>query len=266
MNGKVQRAIFGGVLATALVGGVGFSLATALPASAQVMGPATRMAAPAGQFHRGLDGAGLQGRQAQGPDVMAFGRGRAAVARPDIDGVLATTLGITEEQVYQELAGKSVADVVAAHGGDLEAVKASVLADSQAKLDAAVQAGTLTAEQASTMATNFASHLDAMLSEAHGQMGGGRGHGMGPGGPASADPSQAPAAGDQSVRPARIGRDGAAGAASADQAAPVPGDGQQRGPAMGDRGGRRGNGPNGPRGMGPGAPTVVAPAVDGAQS
>ena len=50
MNGKVQRAIFGGVVATALVGGVGFSLATVLPASAQVMGPATRMAMPGGQF------------------------------------------------------------------------------------------------------------------------------------------------------------------------------------------------------------------------
>ena len=98
MNGKVQRAIFGGVVATALVGGIGFSLATVLPASARVMGPATRMAMPGGQFQRGLDGVGLQGRQAQGPDAMAFGRGRDAVARPDIDGVLATTLGITEEQ------------------------------------------------------------------------------------------------------------------------------------------------------------------------
>ncbi|MFM7198479.1 MAG: hypothetical protein ACKO2D_11430 [Chloroflexota bacterium] len=267
MNGKMQRAMFGGVVATALVGGIGFSLATVLPASAQVMGPATRMAMPGGQFQRGLDGVGLQGRQAQGPDAMAFGRGRDAVARPDIDGVLATTLAITEEQVYQELAGKSVADVVAAHGGDLEAVKAAVLADSQAKLDAAVQAGTLTADQAATMATNFASHLDAMLTQADGRMGGGRGHGMAPGGTAGADPSQAPVAGDQSIRPARIGRDGVAGTTSADQAAPAAGDAQRRGPAMGDRGGRRGGGgPNGPRGMGPGTPAVVAPAADGAQS
>ena len=265
MNGKMQRAIFGGVLATALVGGVGFSLATALPASAQVMGPATRMAAPGGQFQRGLDSASLQGRRAQGPDGMAFGRGRAAVARPDIDGVLATTLGITEEQVYQELVGKSVADVVTAHGGDLEAVKAALLADSQAKLDAAVQAGTLTADQAATMATNFASHIDAMLSEVHDQMGEGRG--MGPGGPGGTAGALAPAAGDQSVRPARIGRDGAAGAASASQVAPAAGDAQQRGPAMGDRGGRRGGGgPNGSRGMGPATPAVVAPAADGAQS
>ena len=258
MNSKMQRAIFGGVLATALVGGVGFSLATALPASAQVMGPATRMTMPGGQFQRGLDGVGLQGLQAHGPDAIAFGRGRAAVARPDIDGVLATTLGITEEQVYQELVGKSVADVVTARGGDLEAVKAAILADSQAKLDAAVQAGTLTADQAATMATNFASHLDAILSEVHDQMGVGRGMGPGgPGGPAGAAGALAPAAGDESVRPARIGRGGAAGSASADQAAPAAGDAQQRGPMTGDRGGRRGGGgPNGPRGMGPGAPVA----------
>lgn len=251
MNGKMQRAIFGGVVATALVGGIGFSLATALPASAQVMGPALRMAAPAGQFQRGLDGA------------AEFGRGREKVARPEIDAAVATTLGITEEQVHQELLGKSVADVVAAHGGDLAAVKAAILADSQAKLDAAVQAGTLTADQASTMATNFASHLDAMLAEVHDQKGGGRGHGMGPGGPAGAGATQAPAAGDQAVRPARIGRDGTAGAPSTDQASPATGDAQQRGPAMGDRGGRRGGGP---RGQAPAAPAAQVTAPDAAQS
>jgi|GEM_PF-4906738 hypothetical protein len=251
MNGKVQRAIFGGIVATALVGGIGFSLATVLPASAQVLGPALRMAAPGGQFQRGLDRA------------PGIGRGREMVARPEIDAAVATMLGITEDQVHREQLGKSVADVVAAHGGDLAAVKAAILADSQAKLDAAVQVGTLTADLASTMATTFASHLDAMLTGAHGQMGGGRGHGMGPGGPAGMGVTQAPAAGDQSVRPARIGREGAAGVASADQVAPAPGDAQHRGPAIGDRGRRRGGGP---RGQAPVPPTAQVAAPDAAQS
>jgi hypothetical protein len=112
MNNKVQRAIFGGVPTTALVGGIGFSLATALSASAQLMGPATRMAVPGGQFQRGLgDLFGMRGRQAHGPDAMAFAPRAAPVARRDIDGVLATTTGITVGQVYQELVGKGVADV-----------------------------------------------------------------------------------------------------------------------------------------------------------
>jgi hypothetical protein len=261
MNGKMQRAIFGGVLATALVGGVGFTLATALPASAQVMGPATRMAAQGGQFQRGLDGAGALGRHGQGTDAMESGRGRGAVARPDIDGVLATTLGITEEQLHQEMVGKSVADVVTAHGGDLAVVKAAIIADAQAKLDAAVQAGTITADQAATRSANLASHLDAMVTEVHDQMGGKRGHDKASAG--NVDGS-APATADQSVRPDRIGRQGAAASSAAGAA--TAGDAQRRGPMAGDHSGRRAGGPNGPRGQAPGVPSAVAPAADSAQS
>jgi hypothetical protein len=278
MNGKVQGAIFGGVLATALVGGIGYSLATALPASAQVMGPAMRLAAPGGHFQRGVDSP----QAPQLPGVATMGRGQAAMARPDIDGVIATVLGMTEDQIHQELATKSIADLLQANGGDLEAVKAAIIADGQAKLDAAVQAGTITADQATTMASTFASHLDAMVTEVHNQTGN-RGHGMGLGGPLADQAGPVPgdqggprarmgrqgaaastdqAAGDQSGPMARIGRQGAAG--SAGQVAPVTGDAQASGPMMGDRGGRRG-GPNGLRGQGV-APVGQAPVADATQS
>jgi cytidylate kinase len=100
------------------------------------------------------------------------------------------TLGITEAELKTELqAGKSVADVAKAKNIDIATVKAALLAEAKAHIDAEVAAGKHTAAEGVTELAEMTSRIDTMLTTAglpargpHGE-GGKGGHEGGKGGP-----------------------------------------------------------------------------------
>jgi len=165
MKITTRRALFGGAIAITLAGGVGFA-ASALPAGAQML--------PGG--HGAMHGRGSDGSTVPGAGgMMPLGRGDRGDAgmmagepgamHEEVLGSVATTLGVTPEVLRTELAGKSLADVAQAHGVDVATVKASILAAMQVRVDAAVAAGTLTAERAASMTTMMAGRIDGMLTQ-----------------------------------------------------------------------------------------------------
>ena len=105
--------------------------------------------------------------------------------RPSPLAAAAKVLGITEAELKTELqAGKSVADVAKAKNIDLATVKAALLAEAKAHIDAEVAAGKHTAAEGATKLAEMTSRIDTMLTTAglpargpHGE--GGKG---GPGG------------------------------------------------------------------------------------
>ena len=115
-----------------------------------------------------------------------------SVEKADRPSPLATAskvLGMTETELKTELeAGKSVADVAKAKNIDLATVKATLLAEAKAHIDAEVAAGKHTAAEGAAKLAEVTSRIDTMLTTAglpargpHGE-GGKGGHG-GKGGP-----------------------------------------------------------------------------------
>ena len=109
--------------------------------------------------------------------------------RPSPLAAASKVLGITEAELKTELeAGKSVADVAKAKNIDLATVKAALLAEAKAHIDAEVAAGKHTAAEGAAKLAEVTSRIDTMLTTAglpargpHGE-GGQGGHG-GKGGP-----------------------------------------------------------------------------------
>ena len=109
--------------------------------------------------------------------------------RPSPLAAASKVLGITEAELKTELeAGKSVADVAKAKNVDLATVKAALLAEAKAHIDAEVAAGKHTAAEGAAKLAEVTSRIDTMLTTAglpargpHGE-GGKGGHG-GKGGP-----------------------------------------------------------------------------------
>ena len=109
--------------------------------------------------------------------------------RPSPLAAASKVLGITEAELKTELeAGKSVADVAKAKNIDLSTVKAVLLAEAKAHIDAEVAAGKHTAAEGAAKLAEVTSRIDTMLTTAglpargpHGE-GGKGGHG-GKGGP-----------------------------------------------------------------------------------
>ena len=109
--------------------------------------------------------------------------------RPSPLAAASKVLGITEAELKTELeAGKSVADVAKAKNIDLATVKAALLAEAKAHIDAEVAAGKHTAAEGAAKLAEMTSRIDTMLTTAglpargpHGE-GGKGGHG-GKGGP-----------------------------------------------------------------------------------
>ena len=109
--------------------------------------------------------------------------------RPSPLAAASKVLGITEAELKTELvAGKSVADVAKAKNIDLSTVKAVLLAEAKAHIDAEVAAGKHTAAEGAAKLAEMTSRIDTMLTTAglpargpHGE-GGKGGHG-GKGGP-----------------------------------------------------------------------------------
>jgi polyhydroxyalkanoate synthesis regulator phasin len=108
----------------------------------------------------GQHGPGQGQRGPGGPGGMRFGAGQE----------VATILGMTPQELRTELrSGKSLAQVGEAKGISRDTLKAKLLEAHQARLDAAVAAGKLTAEQAQKMTERAAANIDRMLDRTPGQ-------------------------------------------------------------------------------------------------
>lgn len=102
-------------------------------------------------------------QQEVGPVPLLFGAGKEAIGvggtAISITSELAPAarvIGISEDQLKLELAGKSLSDVAKAHNADLQKVSNAIKSAREADLDSAVQSGKLPAELAKTIK----SHLD----------------------------------------------------------------------------------------------------------
>lgn len=102
-----------------------------------------------GAYHRGrIDGARLQ-------------RLKAGIVRS-----AATAIGVQPRDLVKELkAGKSIADVAAAHNVSLDTVKAQITSDVQAKLNDAVSKGTITQAKADQLLQQLTAKLDDILNK-----------------------------------------------------------------------------------------------------
>ena len=87
--------------------------------------------------------------------------------RPSPLATVSKVLGITEAELKAELeAGKSVSDVAKAKNIDLATVKAALLAEAKAHIDAEVAAGKHTAAEGATKLAEVTSRIDTMLTTA----------------------------------------------------------------------------------------------------
>lgn len=106
------------------------------------------------------DRAGMKPRF--GPGMPGWGMGRGGV---DVS-VAAQAIGITVQQLRQELPGKSLAQIAEAHGKDPAAVATALKSASDQRIDQAVAAGRLTAEQASQLKQHMHQRVDERLNQA----------------------------------------------------------------------------------------------------
>jgi lambda repressor-like predicted transcriptional regulator len=84
--------------------------------------------------------------------------------------VVANILGITPQELRAEMqAGKTLAQIGEAKGISRDTLKARLLEAHQQRIDAAVAAGRLTAEQAQQMTERATANIDAMLDRTPGQ-------------------------------------------------------------------------------------------------
>ena len=119
----------------------------------------------AGQRGQERPGRGQRGQQGPGQ-----GQGQRGPGMPGPSQAIADLLGMTPQEIRTELqAGKSLAQIAEAKGVSRDTLKAKILETQKARLDAAVAAGRMTAEQAQQMATRQAANVDRMLDATPGQ-------------------------------------------------------------------------------------------------
>jgi hypothetical protein len=104
--------------------------------------------------------------------------------------VAAQAIGITADQLRQELPGKSLSDVAKAHNVDPAKVATALKNDAATRIDQAVNDGRLTADQAAQRKQQENSRIDQMLTQQAPV--GGFGRRGGPGGPGAPGSSGAP--------------------------------------------------------------------------
>ena len=134
-------------------------------------------------FGPGMMGGGMMGRGQMGSGMMGQG-GRMGpgmmngmMGNFNLIDVVAGQVGLTADEVRDELAtGISIADLAAKYEVDVQVIIDEALAQHQAALDAAVESGAMTPEQAATMQPMMASMLATRISQpwgaGHGGMNG----------------------------------------------------------------------------------------------
>ena len=104
-------------------------------------------------------------RGPQGP-----GQGQRGPGMPGPGQAVADLLGMTPQELRTEFqAGKSLAQIAEARGVSRDTLKAKILETQKARLDAAVAAGRMTAEQAQQAAARMSANIDRMLDATPGQ-------------------------------------------------------------------------------------------------
>ena len=136
-----------------------------------------------------------------GPDK---GMGPLGEDRAAIEALVAKTIGVDAATIRTRLAaGESLGAIAGAKKAELISV---LVADETKRIDAAVTAGKLTAEQATTLKAGLTAHVTAEVEEVGGKFGpgmGGRGHGgRGHGGPGMGGMGSAPKIPAPSASPA----------------------------------------------------------------
>jgi hypothetical protein len=105
------------------------------------------------------------GLPAGGPGFPgARGKGGPRGAAVDSNAA-ATAIGITPQQLRSELAGKSLADVAKAHGKTAADVATALKNAAHTRIDQAVTAGRLTADQANTQKTQVDQRIDQLVNQ-----------------------------------------------------------------------------------------------------
>jgi hypothetical protein len=111
-----------------------------------------------------MNGAMMGGNGIMGGGTMA-GPGGTMNGRTLLD-IVAEQLELTVERVAAELsAGISIAELAENHGVDGQVIVDAFLAERQAALDAAVEAGTFSQEQADLMAANMATTIQRRVEQ-----------------------------------------------------------------------------------------------------
>lgn len=94
--------------------------------------------------------------------------------------LVAEETGLSVDEIQSECQpGRSLAAIIEAEGGDVDGVLAAAVAQSEARLQAQVEAGRLTEEQAASSKAGLAAELESMLHSTEGtcldRIGAGRG-------------------------------------------------------------------------------------------
>jgi hypothetical protein len=106
-------------------------------------------------FHRGPGGPGGQGGPGGVGGFIRRGFGGLEAA--------AKAMNITTDVLRQELPGKSLSDVAKAHNVDPKVVADALKAEAATRIDQAVTAGRLTAEQAATLKQRETERVDQLM-------------------------------------------------------------------------------------------------------
>lgn len=100
------------------------------------------------------------------PANGGFGPGHGGPGHRGVDlNVAATTIGITQDQLRQELATKSLADVATAHGKNPSDVATALKNAAHTRIDQEVTAGRIDAAQAAQAKTQADQRIDQEMTE-----------------------------------------------------------------------------------------------------
>ena len=106
---------------------------------------------------------GVPGQRGHGgPGGLRPGAGPRNLVHQGLSAA-ATAMGITPEQLRQELPGKTLADVARARNVDPATVATALTNEANARIDQAVQAGRLTADQAAQVKQRASQTIDQLM-------------------------------------------------------------------------------------------------------
>jgi polyhydroxyalkanoate synthesis regulator phasin len=121
----------------------------------------------------GQPGANQRGQRPQRPGQGQRGPqgpGQRGPGMPGPGQAIADLLGVTPQELRTEFqAGKSLAQIAEAKGVSRDTLKAKILETHKARIDAAVAAGRMTAEQAQRATERISANVDRMLDATPGQ-------------------------------------------------------------------------------------------------
>lgn len=126
------------------------------------------------------------GRPRPGPGCRPGGRGYGFVPFGMGIRAAADAIGISVDQLHQQLPGKSLAQVAQAHGKNPADIATALKNDATQRIDQAGSSGRLTADRASQLREDLAQRIDRMINQVMPEHGPGRPGGFRrPGGGAS---------------------------------------------------------------------------------